>query len=278
MSFIGKIQQALAAVAPYFIQEKNIGRFLQAVSVALDTSNEELAMGLRLNQPLRCDESALPVISRDRVLRIYDTEPITSRRYRLSRYLQLKRAFGTHLGQMMNVQPFFLDRPALPRMRIVFQSGSGNSASWWTLESDGTRRLHKATPSNFNYDGQTVKRTRYWLIVYTDQLELPAPNLWGGSTWGGTIWGESLLFAQITDIINAIKEADHPAMVLWGVILATDPDSFDPTSTAVTDVDGWTSLPTGNWGWAIDSTTGQPTRLPGALVVYDRGPDGATPP
>lgn len=280
MSFLGTIQQALSRVAPYFIQNKNVGRFLQAVAVTLDASLEDLSQGMRLGHPLRCDPSALPVLARDRRMRLYDSEPIASQRYRLAHYLQLKRQFGTHQGQMRNIAPFFLSYDEIPIIKIVFQSGSGDSASWNTLNADNTLTRHKAVPSNWDYDGVTAQWSRYWAIVHVDRLGLAAQALWdGGDIWdaGGVVWDGLFTEAEYSDMIAGIREAQRLGTVLWGMIVTTDPDSFDPETTAVTDATGWTSLPTGNWAWAIDNTTGQPSRPPAAVFIRDLGPGIATP-
>lgn len=271
MSFIGVIQQSIANLGPWFVQNRNIGAFLEAVGATLDGGIEQLTQGLRLSQPLRSDSSAQPYQSQDRVIRIYPTEPDESKRYRLSQFWQLRRQFGTHHGEMNNIRPMFL--PATPVTRIVHQAGDGSSATWHTLDAAGTYSVHRQTPSNWDWDGVASKWSRFWVIVYTDQLGLPTPPDWdGGELWdGGAIWDGGLTFEQISDIVSGIKEAKSAHSVLWGLILASDPNSFDPTRVAVTYPDGSTSLPVGNWGYVIDNSTGQPTREPSASYPYDLG-------
>ena len=175
-AFVGTIQKLVATFAPWFLRGSNIGTFLEASALSLDDVVESLRQGLRLSQPLRCDESALPVIARDRGMRLYASEPVASQRQRLSQWRQLRRQFGTHAGQMRNIQPFFLSHAAVPRIRIVHQSGDGLSATWHTLEADGTYTWTRATPSNWNWDGNDDQWSRYWVIIYTDQLGLEKPK------------------------------------------------------------------------------------------------------
>lgn len=270
-SFIGTIQKIVGTIVPWFLRRQNVGRFLEAAALTFDSVSESLLQGLRLSQPLRCDESALPILARDRGIRLYDSEPTSSKRYRLSRFWQLRRQFGTHAGQMRNVQPFFLGNAALPRMWIVHQSGDGLSATWHTLEPDGTYHWSRKTPSNWNFDGAPTLWSRYWLIIYTDELGLPAQEEWdGGSIWdGGSVWDGLLTTAEINDIVGGLLEARDPTTKLAGVILAPDPTTFDPTASVVVDPDGWSNLPGGNWNFVIDNVTGQPTRQPGASFVYE---------
>lgn len=275
MSFIGAIFQRLVSsdIVPWFLKQKNIGTFLESVALTFDSATETLAQGLRLSQPLRCDESALPILARDRGIRLYATEPVASKRLRLSRWLQLRRQFGTHQGQLRNIQPFFLGFAAVPRLRIVHQRGDGASATWHTLEPDGTYSVHRAIPSNWDWDGVPAKWSRYWLIVYTTALGLPAQPTWGGGQlWdGGDVWDGLLTAAQIDDIAAGVLEARARHTQLWGVIFAPDDASFDPTAAVVVNGDGTSNLPDGLWGYVIDNTTGQPSRLAGASFAYDLG-------
>lgn len=275
-AFIGRIQRLTSNGSVWFLQSTNIGRFLESVGLTLDASIESLNQGLALSQPLRCDPSALPVLSLDRGIRIYDTEPIASKRQRLAQWYRLRRQFGTHQGEMRNIQPFFLDFPEIPLMRVVHQSGdpgSGSITTWHTLSPDGTYSYHQATPSNWNWDGQTPQWSRYWAIIYTDKLGLPTPHKWGdGGKWGdGHAWGGLFSPAQIADLAAGLKEAKSAHTKLTGIILATDPTSFDPFSTAVTLGDGSTSLPDGNWGhWSkVVGGVRVPTRL--ATARYCEG-------
>jgi hypothetical protein len=273
-AFVGTFQQFIATVAPWFLRNKNVGRFLEAFALTLDSAGDSLAQGLHLSQPLRCDSSALPILAGDRTLDIYPTEPDSSKRYRLSQWWQLHRQFGTHQGELRNAQPLFLPDP-LPIMRIVHQDGTGRRATWHTLAGDGTYSIYKkSSPSNWNWDGQTSEWSRYWVIIYTNGLTETAPDVYdAGNTWDdGTLWDGDPSADQIADLVAALGADSKSAhSKLWGVILTSDPASFSPTATATTDAEGWTSLPVGNWGYVIDNTTGQPTRPPYASFIYDLG-------
>jgi hypothetical protein len=270
----GELQRLVGRIiarGPKFLGGRNILTFLESSAAMLDGGLEALNQGVLLAHPLGCDASALPQISRDRRIKIYPTEPEISKRFRLSRWLQLRRQFDTHQGEMRNVQPMFL--PATPVLRVVHQDGLGNRATWHTLDASGVYSVYKKTPSNWNWDGQTTQWSRFWVIVYTDQLGLDAAEDWDdGQDWdGGSLWGGSLTFAQITDIVDGIREAKGAASILWGLILASDPASFDPTASVVVDPTGWSTLPNGKWGYSVDPVTGQPTRLPTASYPYNLG-------
>ena len=55
MPFLGSIHKEA-----WFLHQDNIGAFLEATGLTLDSVSESLAQGVRLSQPLRCDRSALP--------------------------------------------------------------------------------------------------------------------------------------------------------------------------------------------------------------------------
>lgn len=289
---MGFFADTIHQFAPSWFQAPYMTTLMRAFAGELDVFEQRVFDGRRAAIPYaggsrvdsgvhagvlrQCDPDVLEWHARDRGIRLYDTEPEISKRVRLGSWRQLKRRRGSHQGEMRNLHPYFLDQPALPKMRIVHQSNHPTPvATWHTLDSAGVYSVHRATPSNWNWDDVPEKRARFWLIIYTDQLSVPSPaqNVWDGpQEWdGGSIWGGLLTRAQMDDIVSMIREAKAAHSVLWGVIFATDPASFDPASTLVVDPDGWSNLPNGKWGSVIDDDTGQPTRLPTAVFAYDLG-------
>lgn len=272
MTWVSKLQQVVER-APWFVGGANVGRFLEAVALVHADAGETLGQGLRFTQPLRCDASALPVLSRDRDVRIYATEPDESKRYRLSRWWQLHRQRGTHQGEMRNLQPYFLTASEMPVIRIVHQDGRGPSgrATWHTLNADGSYRIVKRDPSNFDYDGQDTKHTRFYAVLYAPASMLDLSYYDDGTLYDEDGFYDGIVDTQVAlDVIGAILEAKAAHSRLQAFIVATDPTSFDPTTDAVTDPTGWTSLPTGNWGQPIDAN-GVMTRPPSAAWIYEAG-------
>jgi len=267
MTTIGYVQQFVASVGPYFLRNRYIGAFLEAVATNYDLALQTLDFGLRLSQPLRCDSSALPVLSRDRGLPFYPGESDLSRRRRLTQWKQLARQWGTHPGELNNSQPYFL--PYRPLMRIVHQDGLGASATWHTLDTNGQYTWHQQIPSNWNWDGIASKWSRFWVIAYAPVEFCSLVRYGDGTRYGdGHHYAGARESVTANDLVSMIKGKKSAHSRLSGYIIATDPASFDPTATAVTDPSGWTSLPTGNWGQPINSS-GTRTRLPSALWIYD---------
>jgi hypothetical protein len=266
--FVGTIQRLVARVGPWFLHSRNIGRFLQAFAVNYDNSITSLQQGLALSQPYRADPSALPVQSLDRTIRLYPSEPEASKRMRLANWLQLHRRRATCYGQLLQSQPYFL--PERPIMRIVHQDGAGASATWWTIDGTGQLSKHKAVPSNWDYDGQTEKWSRYWVILYAPASFLGSYD--DGSVYDGGAVYDGVMTQIASDVAAMILESKAGHSRLQGYIVATDPASFDPTSTAVVDPAGWSSLPVGNWGTPSSPPPDSVfTRLPTAIWIYERG-------
>lgn len=270
----GKFQRFISrVVVPWWMQNRYTSTALESIGLVLDIALQTLIEGLFASMPLECEEDALPYIATDRGLRLYPTEPVDSKRHRLAQWWQLHRGRATHLGEMRHLQPYFLPGK-LPRIRIVHQAGDGSCATWHTLESDGTYSIHRATPSNWNWDGKTAQWSRVFVIIYMNGTDLaldPAKYNDGSMYDQAGLYWDGIPGTARDDIVQALRDWEGPHYKLWSVILTTDDDSFDPTADAVTDPSGWTSLPVGNWGFVIDNTAGNLTRPPYAHFIYDLG-------
>lgn len=233
-------------------------------------------------QPLQCELDVLPWHARDRGITLYTSEPEASKRRRLAHFRQLHARRGTHRGALEYVQPYFLGEDGtgvLPRMRIVSQDGDGEGAMWHTLTGSadpggaGIYSITRTVPSNWDFDGQPEKWSRWWAILYTAGTILDSGiTHWDdGSFWDGGQYWDGISGVVVADLVSMFLEWHSAHSELAGVILAHDINSFDPAVIAVaTALDGSTSLPAGTWGRLVDPTTGNPTRLQTATWIYDR--------
>lgn len=285
---------SLRAVAPWYMQGRRMGVLLDSVGAALDGLAERSFLGRCASivhaggaktaggMLLQCEPDVLPMHANDRQIQIYPSEPIPSQRLNLARWRQLHARRGTHRGELERVQPYFLGADGLgvlPRMRIVHQDGAGAGATWHTLAGSydlvaGYKpfSITRTVPSNWDYDGQTALKSRFWAIIYTEGVSaIGGLTHWDdGSLWnGGQLW-DGIPRAVLEDIVAMFQGWHSAHSDLAGVILARDLADFDPTATAVTDADGWTSLPVGNWGQIVDPVTGKPTRLPTATWIFEK--------
>jgi hypothetical protein len=282
---LGWYEKIISTASPWYTVGPYGKSYVDAVGWTLNASMLHLKEGLNASKPLKCNEDALPWIAGQRMLRVYDSEPLASKRDRLAHHLQLHRGRGSHQGEMRHVQPYFLGEDGLgvvPRMRIVHQSGHAPSAAiatWHTLDPDGSYAVfQKGNPigngvANWNFDGAHAQWSRFWAIVYTTGTVLDTIVRYDdGSEYDdpGVVYDAPALTQVASDLVAMILDWKAAHSTLWGVILATDPDSFDPTAAPVTSSEGWTTLPNGNWGSPIDGD-GNFTRLPTALWIYDLG-------
>lgn len=284
----GTFQQSIGRIAVWYLRQRNIATFLEAVGLTLDGATQTLYTGLDLSNPLRCPSSQLPVISADRKIRIYQTEPDASKRYRLAHWRQLRRTFGSHYGEMLNIQPFFLGTDGLgplPTIRIVHQSGFPAAgglprATWHTLAPDGTYSVVRRSTSNWNWDGVASKWSRWWCIIYLPPGFVDSFNWDSGPsfTWdSGLIW-DGVPAAVFADLFGGLTEAKAAHSRCCGLITTslqpTDDipglpgvHPFDPESVSTTNADGSTNLPIGNWGelsYSSGPNIGRHTRAPWA--------------
>jgi hypothetical protein len=168
-------------------------------------------------------------------------------------------------------------------MRIVHQSNEATPrATWHTLSGSydtggaGVYSVDRTSPSNWDFDGQPEKWSRWWAIIYTPGSILDASTTWDdGELWdGGSVWG-GVPAAVLTDLVSMFTDWQAAHSRCAGVILANDLASFGPTATPALVGDGTTTLPSAttlgiSWGQLVDPTTGLPTRLQSATWILDR--------
>ncbi len=284
-AFAGFFQQSAIALARWFLRNKNLGTLLQTYGAIIDDAAETLAQGARFSQPLRCDTSALPALAKDRSIELFATEAEASQRTRLAQWKQLARQRGSARGEMNELAIYFgATFGVVPTMRIVHQDGTGSIATWHTRGgNDDGFGISKPTsasyvqqvkvgPSNWNWDGAFAKWSRLWLIIYTSGFGFTPPDWDGGGDWdGGPIWDGTFTDTQIADIVSIFRNRKGAHSILWGVIAATDPASFNPAASIIVNGDGTSTLPDGKWGYTVDPVTGKPTRVSTARFLYDLG-------
>ncbi len=268
----GKLQQLITDICPWFLRQKNIATFLEAVGLVLDGSLDGLGTGLALSQPLRCIPDAFPALAKDRKRRSYSQEPDPSKRQRLRRFRQFARHLGSEYGTEIDLQPYFLPG-GLPTIRSVHQAGDGSVSVWRSLAPDGTYTEDVISPSNFDYDGRWTDWSRYFLFVDFTGASVAGPPLYGaGHLYGdGTLYGGGLSSGQIGDIAQICIDDNAPHAWLNSVIAVWPPATIPVTGTPTQDSDGRWSLPNGANTWAspVDPTTGKATRPIGYQWLYD---------
>ena len=258
--------EELAAYAPGYMKGPRGLKLIGACGQAFDAMAARFWDGRDASSVADCAPEVLPYHASDRGLRLYGQEPLASKRARLAQWRQLHRRRGTHRGALEHVQPYFLPA-ALPRVRIVHQSGSG-VATWHGV--DAARSYSMLRAFNWNYDGQITKWSRYWAIVYPGEAGYAASHVYGdGHTYGdGSVYG-GLTATQIADLTSIFLDWKAAHSRLAAIVVAWDSASFDPSKSPAQDATGWWSLPNGKWGSTIDPVTHLGTRPPTAQWIYE---------
>ncbi len=278
MSYFGEFQRSIReSIAVWYLGQKYIGTFLEAVGLVLDGSVDGLIRGLRLSQPLRCDTVAFGALSKDRKRKLYPNEPEASKRERLRKWRQLARSEACHYGAMINLAPYFLPGTP-PKILIAHQSGDpgGGAITTWhiydpSLPESQRYSWYRPAVSNFNYDGQTAKWSRWFCYIDLSGTGIAPPNTYddGHKYDDGAVYDSPYLTpAKTSDIVNILLDSNAPHMHLSAVVLTWTP--IDITAMPVQDVTGWWSLPNGKWGSTIDSVTHLGTRPPYMIWLYDQ--------
>jgi hypothetical protein len=291
VSYLGKFQDRILRVAPWYLRQKNIGTLLEAIGLTLDGNVDGLLVGMRRGYPLRCTPDAFADLSKDRKIRLYPNESDQSKRFRLAHWRQIRRTRGCHYGEMINIQPFFLGPGGatvqpngdqyLPTIRIVHQSGDpggGPIATWHQLDPFGGYTWTRPGASNWNWDGQTAKWSRWGAIIFLPSNFTGADVYDGGDVYDAGATYDGVSSALVSDLVQGLIEAKAAhSRLSWVIATTLQPGSsipgfpgrhpFDPNDVAITLPDGSTTLPVGNWGNLVNNLN-QPTRPPWASFLY----------
>lgn len=237
-----KLADMATTVAPPWGRATWGSRLLKALVTPLDAINEWAFQGVKARFPLVGTPTALAHIGRDRLLRRGPAETASAFASRAVRWLDDHRVSGSPWALLDQLAGYY--SPAPPLMRVV--SSNGTSAIWYTRRPDGTREKRVATPTNWNWDGLTL-RARLFVIIY-DVSGSPygTSGTWGGGVrkWGdGSTWGTSAIPDDVAGVLGVVTDwtAAH-AVTAW-VIHAFDPASFNPAAAA-----GSAGMPDGTWG------------------------------
>jgi hypothetical protein len=140
----------------------------------------------------------------------------------------------------------------LPSFRTVDDRGN-----WYSRAADGTE-TYLLDQRNWNWDGRRVDPdnaalggtwSRFWVIIYPNGLWTEGDGGWNHvdeEPWGETAnadetplgWGATITTEQVATLRAIVKDEMPGGTRCVNIILAFDPDSFDPTAPE----------PDGTWG------------------------------
>lgn len=270
-------QEYIDRFLPSFLRGPNASRFMGSVGASLDGVASQAELIVRQKSPLTCDPGLLPLHAKDRGIPRYSTESEASHRKRCAKWNQIWRTSGTDYGILRQLR-IFLEPYGRPLMRIVHDNGT--TTTWSTLlPGDGTidyftclgldpeYEVIKQGVRNWIWDSSTGNWSRFWLIVYTDEMPGAADRaVWDGTdVWDGSeLWGGSLPSGAIDDIVRLVNDWKGAHSAFWGLILCNDPNGYEPAGA-------FPYYPNG-WGWQYTDPLGVFQHPVEATLVYNRGP------
>lgn len=208
---------------------------------------------------------ALAAMGRDRRVVKGFGESDESYARRLRRWLDDRRKAGN---------PFALME------RLAEYTGEGckfrtfdNTGNCFTRETDGSTSYLLSvasgggSASTWVWDGDTSKWSRFWVVIYPPaSLWTVGPNYGDGDTYGqtGLTWGATATPEQVNTIQRIVNDWKPAGTRCVNIIIAFDPNSFDPEATE----------PDGLWGkWSKNVGGVQvPSRLSTARYWSGGGP------
>lgn len=196
--------------------------------------------------PSYATTASLREIARDRHVLTFPEQMRAAQEEAAKDWIEANKDAGLPFGVMRQAQ--YLFAPEVPKVRLV--QGNSERAVWYTLDSDGTFSAVRQEVSNWDWDSEwalglpePTKIHRFFLIVYAPASVTPyTPDEAPSETMS---LGASGLTKQMAINIEAcVRYWKSAGSVLWGWILAFDPDSFDPEGDNTSRPGGY---PDGDW-------------------------------
>ncbi len=214
----------------------------ELVGYALDLLKDAFAERARLGHLARFPENgpngetapadALTALGRDRRMVRGINESASVYAARLKDWLTDRRRAGNPFVLMKQLAAYTGDTGC--SFRTVDVRGN-----WYSRAADGTETSSVNT-GNWDWDGDTDRWSRFWVIIYPGTLWTDGGEEWGsGDLWGsaGSLWGTDITPEQATNLRAIIADWKPAGTYRENIIVAFDPSSFDPTSPE----------PDGNW-------------------------------
>lgn len=202
-------------------------------------------------------EDALARMGQDRRVFRGINETAASYALRLTQWLVDRRAAGSAYALMKKLHEYTGTTHGCS-FRTV-----DNRGNWFSRAADGTETASLNT-GNWNWDGNTAARSRFWVIVYPGTLWTEGADSWGAvGAWGSAgPWGCDVTQEQVRTMQAIVADWKPDGTQCQNIILAFDDASFNPASPE----------PDGNWGgWSkVVSGVRVPSRLSTARYLDGR--------
>lgn len=249
-------------LAPRWLTNGEGGLVGYSLDLMKDAFVERLRLGVMARLPQNDPEGtttappdALAAMGRDRRVIRGINETDTSYAVRLKKWLDDRRKAGSPYMLMQKLAEY---TGAGPAFRTVDARGN-----WYSRAADGTETA-LLKEENWDWDGTPLgeRWSRFWVIIYPNGLWTEGAD-WGdvGLEWGtrSQTWGSTATPEQVASLRHLVNDWKPPGTRCVYIILAFDPDSFDPSAP---EPDGlW-----GRWSKVVDGVR-VPSRLSTARYI-----------
>lgn len=213
----------LYQIAPSFLRGPWAQKFLWSFGLSLDGVQDWMNQGLNARMPSLADPSALPLLGRDRGIPQGFSEPPEAFALRIRDAFGDARTRGSAWSVVRQLRAYFTGHD----VHIATVTAKGT----WVLKAvDGAESILKRL-GNFNWENDPPTRwARYWVIIWPGALWTDEGTWGDGALWGdGGTWGTTATAAQGSSMREIVRTRKPAGMTCVRIIVALDPDSFDPT-------------------------------------------------
>lgn len=259
-----KFFRGLFRLLPSWLREGEGALVDYSLGLMADYAAEVHRLSAYVRFPEYAPPDALAHIGRDRKIVRGIGETDEAYAARLVEWLDKHRVRGNPYALLEQLRAYMNQDV---RVRTVDARGN-----WYTIDTDGTRTADLAT-GTWQWDAMDPARwSRFWVILYPTAggepwadhtLDVGDPGLWGDAVGTTALTlGSSATPEHISKVRTIIRDWQPDGTRCEWVIVAFDPDSFDPSAPE----------PDGNWAkWGEDDGSGNYVSARLATARYFRG-------
>ena len=238
---ITTFRDSIRRLSPRWLSHGNAEKLLYAIGVHLDALGDAAVAAIAARFPNFYTPETLAITGRERGIRRGFVETDAGYAERLRVWWDTQKHRGNPYSLMRQVQGLLAGH--LVPMAVV-----NNSGAWYTLDAAGVPGYHPTTA--WNWDGDTRRWSRFWLILYppntlwTPTVGWGSGDVWGSNTFGDpdtqVTWGSTARLNEVNQIRALVSEWQAPHARCQNIIVAWNTTVFRPDQTAP-------PLPDGTW-------------------------------